>query len=60
VKEAAIQHPLPSNGFANKHVCTAKDECCSLCGPCQDVISRTVSEVASCKVTLALTLSELK
>jgi hypothetical protein len=49
VKEAALQQPLLSNGFANKRVSrkqleTATEERCFLCGPCRDVISRTISD----------------
>jgi hypothetical protein len=49
VKEAAIQQPLLSNGFANKRVRTAtvgnsNREKCFLYGPCRDFICRTVSE----------------
>jgi hypothetical protein len=48
-KEAAIQRPLLSNGFENKHVWMdtiekRKKEWRFLCGPCRDFIIRTVSE----------------
>jgi hypothetical protein len=46
--------------FAQQPLDTATEERCFMCDPCRDVINRTVSEVASRKVTLALTLSEVK
>jgi hypothetical protein len=52
-KEAPIQQPLLSNGFAKKimfarqELETVTEEWRFLCGPCLDVISRAVSDSQS-------------
>jgi NAD-dependent dihydropyrimidine dehydrogenase PreA subunit len=48
-REANIQEPLMSNGFANKHVHTEtiiyNNDKCFLCGPCRDVTRGTSLEL---------------